>query len=414
MQSIFNTEAPEKVRTLPDVPPAKSHKGEGLFGWTCLILFFAMLALLFLGCFDVYKNPQEHYPLHTVNQVEEPEAPAESTGPILRPVTQFAANNGSVGAQVPGADTIVATSGDHNLENREFIYYYWDNFYALYEQMGGYLSSYLDFNTPFDQQQVSETQNWNQYLSGMAANTWHQTMILCDEAEKAGFELSDEDLAYLENNLQSMAEHAASSGYADTEGYLQAIFDPSADLESYRAYNLSALTASSYAQSQYERLKEEVYDPAAEVLYCVNVRHILLQPEEGEEMESVKARAEALLEQWEQEGNENYFAALAVEHTTDPGSQSTGGLYEDVYPGQMVTNFNDWCFDESRQVGDTGIVETEYGYHLMYFSGHSDTVYSDGNAEAAQTAYTQWLDDLFAAREYSDLTANAVFTEKAK
>ena len=33
----------------------------------------------------------------------------------------------------------------------------------------------------------------------------------------------------------------------------------------------------------------------------------------------------------------------------------------------MVTEFNDWCFDESRQPGDHGIVETSYGYHLMYF-----------------------------------------------
>ena len=35
----------------------------------------------------------------------------------------------------------------------------------------------------------------------------------------------------------------------------------------------------------------------------------------------------------------------------------------------MVAAFNDWCFDSSRQPGDTGIVETDYGYHIMYFVG---------------------------------------------
>ena len=35
----------------------------------------------------------------------------------------------------------------------------------------------------------------------------------------------------------------------------------------------------------------------------------------------------------------------------------------------MVETFNDWCFDPSRQVGDTGIVKTNYGYHVMYFCG---------------------------------------------
>ena len=35
----------------------------------------------------------------------------------------------------------------------------------------------------------------------------------------------------------------------------------------------------------------------------------------------------------------------------------------------MVTAFNDWCFDTARQPGDTGVVKTEYGYHVMYFVG---------------------------------------------
>ena len=43
----------------------------------------------------------------------------------------------------------------------------------------------------------------------------------------------------------------------------------------------------------------------------------------------------------------------------------------------MVTNFNDWCFDESRQAGDTGIVESDYGYHVMYYVGDSETTYRD-------------------------------------
>ena len=43
----------------------------------------------------------------------------------------------------------------------------------------------------------------------------------------------------------------------------------------------------------------------------------------------------------------------------------------------MVDTFNDWCFDESRKPGDHGIVETTYGYHIMYFVGHSETDYRD-------------------------------------
>ena len=75
------------------------------------------------------------------------------------------------------------------------------------------------------------------------------------------------------------------------------------------------------------------------------------------------------------EATEESFAELAKQHTEDPGSAETGGLYEDVYPGQMVTEFNDWCFADGRKVGDSAVVKTSYGYHIMFFSGEGDYVY---------------------------------------
>ena len=33
----------------------------------------------------------------------------------------------------------------------------------------------------------------------------------------------------------------------------------------------------------------------------------------------------------------------------------------------MVPEFNDWCFDASRQYGDYDLVKTSYGYHVMFF-----------------------------------------------
>lgn len=123
----------------------------------------------------------------------------------------------------------------------------------------------------------------------------------------------------------------------------------------------------------------------------VNVRHILLQHEGGttdestgtitysdEEKAATLAKAEELLNTFTSgEATEDAFAELVYENSQDSGSINNGGLYEEVYPGQMVDTFNDWCFDASRKPGDTGIVESEYGYHVMYFSGSSDTTYRD-------------------------------------
>ena len=72
---------------------------------------------------------------------------------------------------------------------------------------------------------------------------------------------------------------------------------------------------------------------------------------------------------------EDNFATLASTNSEDPGSKDNGGLYEEVNVGDMVDAFNDWCFDASRKPGDTGIIETEYGYHIMYYVGndHDET-----------------------------------------
>ena len=124
-----------------------------------------------------------------------------------------------------------------------------------------------------------------------------------------------------------------------------------------------------------------------------NVRHILVafdhshdESEEhdhdeasytDEEKAAAKLTAEELYAQWQAgDATEDSFAALANE-MSDDGDGTTGGLYTEVYPGQMVTNFNDWCFADGRKAGDTGIVESEYGYHIMFYVGDSDVSYRD-------------------------------------
>ena len=126
----------------------------------------------------------------------------------------------------------------------------------------------------------------------------------------------------------------------------------------------------------------------------VNVRHILFSTSDHTEeldedadetaqktasenaMKTCWELAENALTEWENgEKTEDSFAELANSYSEDPGSNTNGGLYENVYVGQMVTAFNDWCFDSSRQVGDTGLVETNYGVHVMYYSGMGEPVW---------------------------------------
>ena len=154
------------------------------------------------------------------------------------------------------------------------------------------------------------------------------------------------------------------------------------------------------------------------LLPLANVRHILVSFEGGttdeatgattysdQEKAAAKAAAEELLAQWQSgEKTEDSFAALAKEHTGDTGSAANGGLYENVYPGQMVVNFNDWCFDESRKPGDTGIVESNYGYHVMYYVGQSDLTYRDYliETELRNADVLDWYNALVEATTVTD------------
>lgn len=110
------------------------------------------------------------------------------------------------------------------------------------------------------------------------------------------------------------------------------------------------------------------------------VRHILVTGDnldlpEGETAteEQIAAKAQEILDSWD--GTEDGFAKLAEDYSQDGGSNTNGGLYENVPQGQMVAAFEDWCYEDGRQSGQTGIVQTNYGYHIMYFVGYGDTQY---------------------------------------
>lgn len=142
----------------------------------------------------------------------------------------------------------------------------------------------------------------------------------------------------------------------------------------------------------------------------VNVRHILFTTTDSmtgatlsdAEVAKKKSDAEAALKKW-QEGDKTAasFGALATQLTEDPGSKETGGLYEDVYPGMMVDEFNDWIFAEGRKAGDTGIVKTDFGYHVMYFESTGGKYYESAiKSTAAQTDTEAALEAIIASEAY--------------
>ena len=125
-----------------------------------------------------------------------------------------------------------------------------------------------------------------------------------------------------------------------------------------------------------------------------NVGHILVKS--SEEDEAKKDEAQAILAEFKAgaQTKEN-FEKIAQKYTEDSGI-----FYYNVKSGDMVTEFNDWIFDEDRKEGDTDVVKTTYGYHVMFFLGDGvekwelEALENDDKDGMFDKDFTEWKSEL--------------------
>ena len=295
-------------------------------------------------------------------------------------------------------DVVVATLGDAKLTLGQLQVYYWMYVYSFLNQYGSYVSLFgLDVSKPLDQQECPETEgSWQQYFLDSALATWQEYKAMEMQSKKENIEMNKEladELATVQPEMQAAVDEGE---YDSLDDMLQTNVGPGIDFESYMEYLNVYYGGYNYYSHCAEQI--EVTDAMAEAYYeankeslessgitktskLVDVRHILIQPEGGTlnedgsttytdaEWAAAEKQANAVYDQWKQgEATEESFGKLAEEHSVDPGSNENGGLYQGVAVGDMVVEFESWCFDESRKPGDTGVVKTSYGYHVMYYS----------------------------------------------
>ncbi|MBR4308588.1 MAG: peptidylprolyl isomerase, partial [Oscillospiraceae bacterium] len=282
--------------------------------------------------------------------------------------------------------TVIAVAGENQdpiYENRHLQVAYWTEYLNFMGTYGSYASMMgMDTTQPLWAQEIDAGKTWEQYFLEFAVQGLARNYALAKYAEAQGITLSAEDQANLDDILLpegSFAEEYTSQGYTDADSYIQYYFGNGTDALSYQEYYTTYLLAATcYQQKQaeltvslseedvlaYYAENKETYENQGKIqANNINVRHILIQPEgeqdtwTDESWAAAEAQAQALYDQWLLDPSEDAFAALATDNTMDPGSAETGGLYEEVAPGDMVAEFNDWCFDAERQIGDSGIVK---------------------------------------------------------
>ena len=379
-------------------------------------------------------------PVATEGTVAEPTIPADGNPDDVTCKGSYTVSDEDMAAT---ASTVVATMGDVQLTNTELQVYYWMqvidflNYYGSYADMMG-----LDYTQPLDTQLSLEgTMTWQQYFLDSALLSWTNYQAMAQEAMDNGYTLDEEYATYLQGLPAELEESAAQMGYENAELMIQADMGAGATVDAYMSYLTAYYMGYMYYGESMEQIAitdadvEAYFDAHAEEYLAndlektdecyVDVRHILVCPEGGttaedgtttysdEEWAAAEVKANEVLNEWlAGAADEDSFASLAQTYSEDPGSNTAGGLYEDVYVGQMVEPFENWCFDASRQYGDYGIVKTTYGYHIMYFVGSDPVWYltaeSDMMTEKGNEFLTQILEKHPAHIDYSAIALGNV------
>lgn len=317
--------------------------------------------------------------------------------PTAKDIADIAAYGVSDEVAAKKSDKTVATIGDTKLTNGTLQAYYWSQVYDFLNYYGTY---YFDINKPLSEQVMNEESGitWEQYFLEMALASWQRYTLLTHMAqEDAGYTEPEDLTAYLNDLPEQLKEVAAEYKFDDVDAFIQSDMGAGCFTRHYVAYMDGYCKGLEYFNYLYEKLapKEdeiEEYYSENEQAFLENditkdsglnsdVRHILIMPKggtEGEngtvtysdaEWETCYAEAEKVLQEWKSgEATEESFAELTGKYTEDTGYAKNGGLYQGVNKhSNYVTAFRDWATDDGRQAGDTGIVRTEYGYHIMYY-----------------------------------------------
>ncbi len=461
--------------------------------------------------------------------------------------------------------TVAAKVDDHEISTVELNYYFKDainstynEWYSSYGEYTDQLVSWtlnLDTSKPIDEQKRDDGSTWAEYFMDMALENVKSNYAIADLATSEGFELSEEEMDAIEENLDYMGQYAQMYGFRNVKEYLRAIYGPGATKRSYKEYMIRSSLAQAYYDKYYESLEYEDSDFRAfeedkytnyssydfalyhidyntylpegekdeegnvthtseeigaardqaytdaealakatnleelnaaiaaleinaeksdvkavenkEVLYTNlsetyqkwlsdsnrkendivsipeevteenedgnevtsvdgyyvilfqgrndnldkmdNVRHLLVKfsggttDDEGnttysdEEKAATKEKADGYLKTWKEgAATEESFIELVKAHSEDTSAE-TGGLFENINrDSNYVPNFKNWSIDESRKAGDCEVIETEYGYHVMYYSGESELSYRDLmiTADLQTEDLEKWYNDI--------------------
>lgn len=221
-------------------------------------------------------------------------------------------------------------------------------------------------------------------------------------ADKDHYTPNEMHQAYLDGLEEQLETLAKKRGYADLADYVSKVYGSSVQasdvVDAAKELNTSYMyftERSYYVEVTDDEVEDYLSAHRSELSFepgtTVDISHMLIIPEgaevaddgtvtaDEEDWKKCRTQLDQSLQSWEWDyqtsvDRQASFARMANQKSADEGSRLNGGYYRNVVKGELMDELDAWCFDPDRKAGDTEILFTKLGYHVMYMCG----VYDNG------------------------------------
>ncbi|MCD7822148.1 MAG: hypothetical protein LUG64_08070 [Clostridiales bacterium] len=261
------------------------------------------------------------------------------------------------------------TVGEKSYTSVDVSYYY----YLQYNSISTYASYYgLDTSVSLKKQEAYEGKTWYAYIRDYAESTLTSVSILVQEGEAAGYELSEDGQADIDEALADM-EETCDDYDITTSYYLKQMYGRYMTLDrfkellneyyyalDYQEYKTSTFEVTEDEMTEYYEENKDTLDTYDYLCYYIDATPEVQYDDDGneidatdEEIEEAASAAKALAEELQQaleDGDEDAAATLVSDNDlTD---------YSDISPSSFSSyTFGDWLVEEDRAAGDSTVIE---------------------------------------------------------
>ena len=264
---------------------------------------------------------------------------------------------------------------------------------------------------------IEYEENETEGTSAAANTAWMWDMLTVNvENLELSIKITEDAIAELVEEIAAETDADAKTALETSKKTLETSLETyKKNLETAKEKKANVETTSDYSYSAYFVTEAAHRDETI----LRNVGHILFKVDSSKATdpavsyktsEEAKAAAEALLEQIKAAMVDGKISKEAFEGFAS-STHDSGVFYEGVNKGDMVEEFEDWLFAATVE-GEVGLVETTYGWHIMYYGGETGDIAWRVTANEGATAedISTWYTDLPAyGIEFNDAIFESIF-----